>query len=131
MIPLVDLTSPAARADLASGLATLGFVELKNHGLEADTMAELRTAADDFFALPAAEKHRSVNAGWPEAAMAGALGLALAGPRHYRDFIVDDAWMNEGGRANATAEDIRRALGLYRKAGAGLATLLLLIMALA
>jgi len=72
-----------------------------------------------------AEKHRSVNAGWPEAAMAGALGLALAGPRHYRDFIVDDAWMNENGRADATAEDIGRALSLYRKAGAGLAAMLL------
>ena len=52
VIPLVDLASPTAAADLASGLATLGFVELKNHGLEVDTMAELRTAADDFFALP-------------------------------------------------------------------------------
>ena len=61
MIPLVDLASNTAAADLASGLATLGFVELENHGLEADTMAELRTAADDFFALPAAEKHRSVH----------------------------------------------------------------------
>jgi adenosylcobinamide-phosphate synthase len=82
-------------------------------------------------AIDDAEKHRSVNAGWPEAAMAGALGLALAGPRHYRDFIVDDAWMNESGRADATAQDIDRALSLYRKAGAGLAAILLLIMALA
>lgn len=82
-------------------------------------------------AIDDAEKHRSVNAGWPEAAMAGALGLALAGPRHYRDFIVDDAWMNESGRAEATPEDIRRALSLYRKAGAGLAALLLLVMAIA
>ena len=78
-----------------------------------------------------AEKHRSVNAGWPEAAMAGALGLALAGPRQYRDFIVDDAWMNESGRADATADDIDRALSLYRKAGAGLAALLLIVMAFA
>lgn len=61
VIPLVDLTSPTARADLASGLATLGFVELENHGLKADTMAELRAAADDFFALPTADKHRSVH----------------------------------------------------------------------
>ena len=82
-------------------------------------------------AIDDAEKHRSVNAGWPEAAMAGALGLALAGPRHYWDFIVDDAWMNESGRADATAQDIYRALSLYRKAGAGLAAILLLIMALA
>jgi adenosylcobinamide-phosphate synthase len=77
-----------------------------------------------------AEKHRSVNAGWPEAAMAGALGLALAGPRIYGDLHVEDAWMNETGRAEATVEDIRRALGLYRKAGAALAALLLLTMAL-
>ncbi|RZO37762.1 MAG: cobalamin biosynthesis protein CobD [Rhodospirillaceae bacterium] len=75
-----------------------------------------------------AEKHRSINAGWPEAAMAGALGLALAGPRHYRDFIVDDAWMNDGARTDATAADIHRALSLYRKSGAGLAALLLLAM---
>ena len=77
-----------------------------------------------------AEKHRSVNAGWPEAAMAGALGLALAGPRVYGDVHVDDAWMNETGRADATAEDIRRALSLYRKAGAALAAALLFAMTL-
>ena len=35
-------------------------------------------------------KHRSPNAGWPEAAMAGALGLALAGPRVYGGVMVDD-----------------------------------------
>ena len=45
-----------------------------------------------------AGKHRSPNAGWQEAAMAGALGLALAGPRRYGDVVVDDAWMGEGGR---------------------------------
>jgi adenosylcobinamide-phosphate synthase len=77
-----------------------------------------------------AEKHRSVNAGWPEAAMAGALGLALAGPRVYDGSHVDDAWMNEAGKQEATANDIRRALSLYRKAGAGLAALLLLSIAL-
>ncbi|MEC7490010.1 MAG: adenosylcobinamide-phosphate synthase CbiB [Pseudomonadota bacterium] len=78
-----------------------------------------------------AEKHRSVNAGWPEAAMAGALGLALAGPRHYGNFIVEDAWMNKSGKPDATPEDIRRALSLYRKTGAALAGTLLLFMALA
>ncbi len=78
-----------------------------------------------------AEKHRSVNAGWPEAAMAGALGLALAGPRVYGTHHVDDAWMNEGGRREATADDIRRALSLYRKAGAALGALLLAGMVLA
>lgn len=61
-----------------------------------------------------AKKHRSPNAGWPEAAMAGALGLALAGPRVYGGITVDDATMGEGGRREATSADIRTALKLYR-----------------
>lgn len=61
-----------------------------------------------------AHRHRSPNAGWPEAAMAGALGLALAGPRVYGGDLVDDALMGEGGRREATAADIRRALRLFR-----------------
>jgi|SRR5580658_1417265 adenosylcobinamide-phosphate synthase len=59
-----------------------------------------------------AGKHRSPNAGWPEAAMAGALDLALAGPRHYRDIVVDDPWLGAG-RARAVPADIRRALMLF------------------
>jgi adenosylcobinamide-phosphate synthase len=60
-----------------------------------------------------ASKHRSPNAGWPEAAMAGALGLKLAGPRVYGETLVEDAFMGEG-RREANAADVRRALGLYR-----------------
>jgi adenosylcobinamide-phosphate synthase len=60
-----------------------------------------------------ARHHRSPNAGWPEAAMAGALGLRLAGPRVYAGVAVDDHWMGEG-RAQLDANDIRRALMLYR-----------------
>ncbi len=60
-----------------------------------------------------AGRHRSPNAGWPEAAMAGALGLRLAGPRVYGEILVEDAWMGDG-RAEADEADIRRALGLYR-----------------
>jgi adenosylcobinamide-phosphate synthase len=56
--------------------------------------------------------HRSPNAGWPEAAMAGALGLALAGPRRYRERVVDDPFLNPGGRRDASAQDIRRGLRL-------------------
>lgn len=59
-----------------------------------------------------AGKHRSPNAGWPEAAMAGALGLALAGPRIYGGVLVDDHTMGNG-RREATTEDIRRALKLF------------------
>jgi adenosylcobinamide-phosphate synthase len=60
-----------------------------------------------------ARKHHSPNAGWPEAAMAGALGLALAGPRAYDGEIVADAWMGAGGRTDAGSGDIRRGLRLY------------------
>src|SRR5215470_880829 len=73
-----------------------------------------------------AAHHRSPNAGYPEAAMAGALDLALAGPRSYAGIEIDDAIMG-GGRRAATAADIRRALALFRRADAmliGLAGLL-------
>jgi adenosylcobinamide-phosphate synthase len=62
-----------------------------------------------------ASHHRSPNAGWPEAAMAGALGLKLAGPRVYGETLVDDAFMGHG-RREADAADIRQALRLYRRA---------------
>jgi adenosylcobinamide-phosphate synthase len=56
-----------------------------------------------------APRHRSPNAGWPEAALAGALGLRLAGPRRYAGEAVDDAWMGDG-RGAATPADVGRAL---------------------
>ncbi len=49
--------------------------------------------------------------------MAGALDLALGGPRHYDGVPVDGAWMGDG-RADAAAADIRAALALYRRADA-------------
>lgn len=72
---------------------------------DAESGAAWRTARRD------ARYHRSPNAGWPEAAFAGALGLRLAGPRRYREAMVEDSWMGDG-RAEATVEDIRRALSL-------------------
>jgi adenosylcobinamide-phosphate synthase len=62
-----------------------------------------------------ARKHRSPNAGWPEGAMAGALGLALAGPRRYGEVVVADPWVGEGS-ARAAPRDIDRALVLYKNA---------------
>ena len=56
-----------------------------------------------------AGKHRSPNAGWPESAMAGALGIALAGPRAYAEGVVNDPLLNAEGRI-AAPDDIRRAL---------------------
>ena len=60
-------------------------------------------------------KHHSPNAGWPESAMAGALGVALAGPRRYPEGLVADPWLGDGSAQVATA-DIIRALQLYRLA---------------
>jgi adenosylcobinamide-phosphate synthase len=63
----------------------------------------LRTAATD------GPRHRSVNAGWPEAAMARVLGLALSGPRSYGGEMTTDPVLNPEGRRAATAGDIEAA----------------------
>jgi adenosylcobinamide-phosphate synthase len=108
---------------LAFGWAAARFDDLLN--LVPARLAGLLLAAAGVF-VPAATprqafaamirdagRHRSPNAGWQEAALAGALGVALAGPRHYGGTVVEDHWMNEGGRSEATVKDIRRGLGLY------------------
>jgi adenosylcobinamide-phosphate synthase len=63
-----------------------------------------------------ASQHRSPNAGWPESAMAGALGLALAGPRRYAEHVVDDPFLNAEATRQAVPDDIGRALDLYTAA---------------
>ncbi len=94
-------------------------------------LGALATGASPLGALRAirgdAHRHRSPNAGWPEAAMAGALGLRLAGPRVYGDTLVDDAFMGSG-RREVTAADIDRALLVYKAACAAQVLLLLVIV---
>ena len=58
-------------------------------------------------------KHRSPNAGRPEAAMAGALAVALSGPRQYDGKVVDEPWLGEEFSARIGAPEIRRALYLF------------------
>jgi len=78
-----------------------------------------------------ASKHRSPNAGWPESAVAGALGLALAGPRRYGEQVVDDPFLNAEATRPAVPDDIGRALDLYTAAcvieAAGYAALALVV----
>ena len=66
--------------------------------------------------------HRSPNAGWPEAAAAGALDLRLGGPRRYGAEIVDGAWLGTG-REDASPADIEAGLALYLRACAGMLAL--------
>jgi adenosylcobinamide-phosphate synthase len=61
-----------------------------------------------------AGRHVSPNAGWPEAAMAGALAIRLGGPRSYEGRTLDLAWLGSG-RKDIDEADIRRALGLYAR----------------
>lgn len=76
-----------------------------------------------------AGKHRSPNAGWPEAAMAGALGVRMSGPRIYGDRIAQEPWLN-GAAADPGAADIQRGLRLYLRAMGLLAALLGLVAVL-
>jgi adenosylcobinamide-phosphate synthase len=62
-----------------------------------------------------ARAHRSINAGWPEAAMAGALGVRLSGPRIYHGSVADEPWLNEAAR-DPLAADIVGGLGIYTRA---------------
>jgi adenosylcobinamide-phosphate synthase len=124
----------------AFGWAAARFDDLVNlpasrlSGLWLVAAAALTPGADARAALRAifrdAKAHRSPNAGWPEAAMAGALGIAIAGPRAYHGELYAGAWMGDG-RSDLGATDIRRALALYRTALVVQAATLTLLAAIA
>jgi adenosylcobinamide-phosphate synthase len=108
----------------ASRLAAFWLVAAAGLLAECSSRAAWMTVRRD------ARHHRSPNAGWPEAAMAGALGLSLAGPRAYGGVMVEDAFMGDG-RREATAQDIRAALALYRRADVIMIALVALIAIIA
>ena len=91
---------------LASGLLLAAAAAFTKGGRPAHALAIM---------LRDGRKHHSPNAGWPESAMAGALGLALAGPRCYPEGLVADPWLGDGS-ARAGSVDIVRALEIYRLA---------------
>lgn len=57
-----------------------------------------------------APQHRSPNAGWPEAAMAHGLNIALSGPRSYDGQITDDPFANPDGAHDLGPGDVDRAV---------------------
>lgn len=71
-----------------------------------------------------AARHASPNAGWPEAAMAGALKVRLGGPAAYDGVVADRPVFGDG--EGPGAADLRRGLGVYRAACLGLLSLLLI-----
>lgn len=74
------------------------IIAMTHHGL-----GSLRAIRTD------ALKHRSPNAGWPEAAMARALNVAIAGPRSYDGVLRSFPYVNEQGRKDAGPDDIDAA----------------------
>ncbi|MBL8895682.1 MAG: cobalamin biosynthesis protein CobD [Rhizobiales bacterium] len=77
-----------------------------------------------------ADRHVSPNAGWPEAALAGALDIRLGGPRAYAGRTVDLPTMGRG-RADLDRNDIRRGLKLYDRAMTLLAALAIILALIA
>ena len=73
-----------------------------------------------------AKKHRSPNAGWPEGAMAGALGVRLSGPRQYEGGMSDEPWVNENGR-DVEPADVMRALVIFKRTMYATAALLAIL----
>ena len=76
-----------------------------------------------------ARRHRSPNAGWPEAAMAGALGVRLSGPRSYAGVETPEPWLNEGA-PDPAPRDLLAGLRLYRRSMVMLGMTLVALLAL-
>lgn len=109
---LDDLVNwPAARlCALAIALAGSGLKPSRLRALLAATRRD-------------APSHRSPNAGWPETAMAAALGIALGGPRRYGELLVEAPLLNREGRRQLTPDDLDRGLTLFDRAMALFAVL--------
>src|SRR5205085_5575572 len=95
----------AARAD---DLANLAPARIAGVLIAAAGRRGLTTMTRD------ARKHASPNAGWPEAAMAGALGVRLGGPAQYDGVMHDRPVFGSGAVVQRT--DLARGLSVYRRA---------------
>ncbi|MEM9048056.1 MAG: cobalamin biosynthesis protein [Pseudomonadota bacterium] len=75
------------------------------------TVAGFSQSAGDVM-VSDASLHVTPNAGWPEAAIAGALRIATSGPRSYDGEVTDDPWINARARRKLVVKDLRRAIRL-------------------
>ena len=64
--------------------------------------------------------HRSPNAGWPEAAMARVLGVALSGPRSYDGVLQSFPFVNASGRKEIGSSDIDASISALWRVWAAL-----------
>ena len=117
---LDDLANwPAAR--LSAGFIALATVLKRGAGAGRRSLSA---------ALRDSGLHRSPNSGWPEAAMAGALDLQLAGPRVYGGTRVSEPMMHASGRSDAGPADILAGIGVFYRACSVMAGLIALIWAI-
>ena len=108
-------------ARLSAGLIALGAYWVL--GMDA-TRAAVSCAIRD------SGLHPSPNAGWPEAAMAGACGIRLGGARVYGDKAMAQAQINASGRNSAGIVDIETALRVYRYTCYSIFAIILIIIVL-
>lgn len=99
----------AARIDDGANLVPARLTGMLFALVSAAPIRALRVMARD------ARQHRSPNAGWPEAAFAGALDVRLSGPRIYADRVADEPWLN-GAAPDPDAGMLIAGLALYRRA---------------
>lgn len=112
-----DFGWAAARFDDVINLIPARLTGLLFALTSARPMTAIRVMAMD------ARHHRSPNAGWPESAMAGAIGVRLSGPRIYDGKATDDPFVNAT-CPDPTAADLGRGLALYRRAMLAMAALI-------
>lgn len=93
--------------------------------LLAGKLSQFRDIRDD------ARQHRSPNAGWPEAAFARALGIALSGPRSYHGEMKPFAFVNPRGTHDIGPDDIDRAVALLWRVWGAFGVLLILMIVFA
>ena len=74
--------------------------------------------------------HRSPNAGWPEAALAMALDIALSGPRNYGGVRTDFPYVNPDGKRELSVSDIYETLSALKKCWIGLCVICAVLLLL-